>query len=167
MNVAKIKKFDIANGPGIRTSLYVSGCTHHCKECFQPETWNFNYGFKYTEETKEEVLEAIKTKQGLSLLGGDPLDNICNDMLDLILEFNKRFPQKDIWLWTGYVFEDIINNEDMMSIIKNVDVIVDGPFIQDKKDLTLKFKGSHNQRVIDVQESLKQNKVIIIDKYNN
>lgn len=159
MNYANIKYYDIANGDGLRTSLFVSGCKNHCKGCFNPCTWDFLYGSKYTNEVQNMILDSIEPDRirGLSILGGDPME-IENqpDVLNLILEFRKRFQdRKDIWLWTGYLIDkdfqegcrrflpNVTNN-----ILSNIDVIIDGPFIESQKNLTLKYRGSENQRVI-------------------
>ena len=159
MHYSKIKHFDTANGPGIRTSLFVSGCENHCKGCFNPETWNKENGDLFTEEILEELLNSIDQPycSGLSLLGGDPLAPYNLDEVKHIVEtFRKRFGfSKNIWMWTGYLFEDIIQNKDKWEIVKQVDCLVDGPFILKERDLTLKYKGSSNQRVIDVQDSQK------------
>ena len=159
MNYANIKYYDIANGDGLRTSLFVSGCKNHCKGCFNQCAWDFLYGSKYTNEVQNMILDSIEPDRirGLSILGGDPME-IENqpDVLNLILEFRKRFQdRKDIWLWTGYLIDkdfqegcrrflpNVTNN-----ILSNIDVIIDGPFIESQKNLSLKYRGSENQRVI-------------------
>lgn len=159
MNYANIKYYDIANGDGLRTSLFVSGCKNHCKGCFNQCAWDFLYGSKYTTEVQNMILDSIEPDRirGLSILGGDPME-IENqpDVLNLILEFRKRFQdRKDIWLWTGYLIDkdfqegcrrflpNVTNN-----ILSNIDVIIDGPFIESQKNLSLKYRGSENQRVI-------------------
>lgn len=159
MNYANIKYYDIANGDGLRTSLFVSGCKNHCKGCFNKCAWDFLYGSKYTNEVQNMILDSIEPDRirGLSILGGDPME-IENqpDVLNLILEFRKRFQdRKDIWLWTGYLIDkdfqegcrrflpNVTNN-----ILSNIDVIIDGPFIESQKNLSLKYRGSENQRVI-------------------
>lgn len=180
MNYANIKKYDIANGPGVRVSLFVSGCRHHCKECFNPETWDFRYGKPYTEETKKEILEACAPNyiSGLSILGGEPFEpeNTPN-VLKLILEFKKQFPEKDIWCYTGYKLEELLRgelrtnhdlrivNKDEAYIIKRtletIDVLIDGEFHIEKKDLNLRFRGSSNQRVIDVPATLISKEIVL------
>lgn len=152
MNYGKINKTDIANGPGVRVSLYVSGCRNRCKGCFNPETWDFNYGKPFTPETIEEILDALAPKyiSGLSILGGDPFEpeNIF-PLMDLCYEVKRLYPDKTIWIYTGYLYEDLKNR----AILENIDVMIDGPFIEAQKDITLKFRGSKNQRIIDVQAS--------------
>jgi anaerobic ribonucleoside-triphosphate reductase activating protein len=168
MYYSGIKEFDISNGPGIRTSLYVSGCTHCCKGCFNEETWNFHNGEPYTDEITEYILEQLKEKDGLSLLGGDPLDNLKDESLyKLISEFRGLYPDKNIWLWTGYTYEEIIQDETLFNFFTLVDVVVDGRFVEHLKDINLKFKGSINQRVIDVKQSLEENRCVILEKYNH
>lgn len=167
MYYSGIKEFDISNGPGIRTSLYVSGCTHHCKGCFNKETWDFNSGVPYTLETEDYIIDQLKERDGLSLLGGDPFDNLKDlDLYDLIARVRKEYPDKTIWCWTGYTYEEIIKNEDLYNFFSLLDVVVDGRFIESKKDIKLKFKGSTNQRVINVKESIRTDSCIIHEKYN-
>lgn len=167
MYYSGIKEFDISNGPGIRTSLYVSGCTHHCKGCFNEETWDFNNGVPYTLETEDYIIQQLSNKDGLSLLGGDPFDNLKDlDLYDLIARVREEYPDQTIWCWTGYTYEQIIKDADMYHFFSLLDVVVDGRFIEAKKDIKLKFKGSTNQRVIDVKESIKQNSCIILEEYN-
>ena len=173
MNYAKIKYFDIANGPGIRTSLFVSGCSNHCKGCFNPETWDFHYGQEFTEETIKEILDSIDNEHiaGLSILGGDPLEYNNLEMVNkLINEFRKRFGfTKDIWMWTGYVLEDFMNENNRelnrIDVARKVDVLVDGRFILSKRDLKLKYRGSSNQRIIDIQKSQTFNILILKEEY--
>lgn len=152
MRYGKINTVDIANGPGIRVSLFVSGCRNRCKGCFNPETWSFDYGEPYTLWTGEEILDALNPKYiaGLSILGGDPFEpeNI-ETVTDLCRMVKKFFPDKTIWIYTGYLYEDFKYFE----IMDYIDVLVDGPFIESEKDLRLAFRGSKNQRIIDVQAS--------------
>lgn len=169
MNYAEIKYFDIANGPGCRTSLFVSGCTHHCVGCFNQCTWDFNYGNKYTEIVENEILNSLKNKyvSGLSILGGEPFEIENQSYLkNLISRYKNEVDNADIWIYSGYTFEELLGrkNEDTIFILSNIDTLVDGEFILDKKDISLKFRGSSNQRIINVQESLKNNKVIIVEK---
>lgn len=169
MNYAKIKHFDIANGPGIRTSVFVSGCSNHCKGCFNPETWDPTYGNKFTEETIKEILDSIDNPHidGLSILGGDPLEYYNLDMVHkLINEFRRRFGfDKTIWMWTGYTIEYIMNDDRKCEVARLVDVLVDGPFIERKKDLKLMYRGSSNQQIIDMQLSQTFNTMILKDEY--
>jgi len=172
MNYATIKKYDIANGPGVRVSLFVSGCTHHCPGCFNPETWDFNYGNPFDSEVMNEILEAIEPSyiHGFTLLGGEPFEYVNQQgVLPLLREIKARFPHKDIWCFTGYDFEKDIQEKmipkwpETREMLSYIDVLVDGEFVQDKKNLSLKFRGSSNQRIIKVQESLKENTIILWD----
>lgn len=170
MNYANIIPCDITNGKGIRTSLFVSGCTNKCPGCFNAEAQDFSYGQKYTRKTKKFILGQIEKPYivGLSILGGEPLHQDTIGILQLIdlCEGVHRL-NKNIWLWTGCVWENIFsqnaNTTDVArkELIKHCDIVVDGPFIEAQKDLTLAFRGSSNQRIIDVKESIKQNKVIL------
>lgn len=166
MYYSAIKNVDVANGPGIRTSLYVSGCTHHCKGCFNEDTWNFKNGQEFTDETLDDLIKAIKTTNAFSLLGGEPFDNI-DGCLKVLKTIRAHYPNIIIWCWTGYLFENIKKDDDKLQMLSLIDVLVDGKFNIDLKDLRLKFKGSSNQRVIDVSTSLLKDKVVIIEKYNN
>ena len=160
MNYAAIRYCDIANGPGIRVSLFVSGCRRHCPGCFNPEAWDFNYGQEFTGETLKELVELLDNEHvaGLSILGGDPFES---ENIETVYEICKlvKFlrPNKTVWVWTGYLFEDLRD----LPIMNCIDVLVDGPFMQDLKDLRLKWRGSSNQRVISVAESLKTGDVIL------
>lgn len=172
MNYSTIKKHDIANGPGVRVSLFVSGCTHHCPGCFNPETWDFNYGQPFDSDVINEILEALQPSyiHGFSLLGGEPFEYKNQlGLLPLLKEIRQRFPDKDIWCYTGYDFErDILDDmakkwSETYEMISLIDILVDGKFIEAKKDLALRFRGSSNQRIIKVPESLEKNKVILWD----
>lgn len=167
MHYAKIKYWDIANGFGIRTSLFVSGCSNRCKGCFNSELWDRNYGKEFTDKEIKEILDSIDNNytEGLSILGGDPLEYYNLEGVDkLIKEFRKRFRYgKSIWMWTGYKIEDIMNNERRWPVVKQVDYLVDGPFILEKKNLKLTYRGSENQRIIDIRSSLIYN--ILICEY--
>lgn len=165
MYYSKIKFNDVANGPGLRLSLFTSGCTHHCKGCFQPETWNFKNGEPFTLETQKYIIEKSKNKYiaGLSLLGGDPLDNV-DGILPLLQEYRKTFAAtKSIWLWTGYLFEEILKDDFKSEVLPFIDVIIDGKFEENLKDITLKYKGSTNQRVIDVKKSVDTHTVVLYE----
>lgn len=168
MNFATIKKHDVANGTGVRVSLFVSGCTHYCKGCFNSEAWDFNYGNVYTQDTENEIMQALKPPYiaGLSLLGGEPFEpENQRTIVTLLRRFKKEFPEKNVWCYTGYTFDkDLIKGgkvyiEVTNEILCDIDVLVDGEFIEEKKDLTLKFRGSSNQRIIDVKQSLKSGRV--------
>ncbi len=172
MNYGTIKKYDIANGPGVRVSLFVSGCSHHCPGCFNPETWDFNYGEKFSSDVIHEILEALKPSyiHGFSLLGGEPFEQRNQQgVLPLLREIKTRFPNKDIWCYSGYDFEkDILGKmvtswPETTEMLSYIDVLVDGEFIENKKDISLRFRGSSNQRIINVQESLKANKIVLWD----
>lgn len=159
MYYGKIKNFDIANGPGVRVSLFVSGCRNRCPWCFQPETWNFEYGQEFTWETVHELERLINDPNidGLSILGGDPFEPENMEWVETLCAYVKHnCPGKSIWVWTGYSWEGLYES----SIMKYIDVLVDGRFEEDKKDLRLKWRGSSNQRVINVAESLKTGDVI-------
>lgn len=172
MNYADIKRADVANGVGVRISLFVSGCTHHCKNCFNQEAWDFNYGKEFTEKEVERIMEELDHPYiaGLTLLGGEPLEHVNQKgILPLVKLVKEKLPDKNIWCYTGYTFEkDVLERmykewEETPELLKYIDVLVDGKFIEEKKDIKLKFRGSSNQRIIDVQESLKQNKTILFD----
>lgn len=155
MNYRTIKKLDIANGPGCRVSLFVSGCRNRCKGCFQPETWDFMYGKEFTHDTFLELLRALDKPhiRGLSILGGDPFEPENRDTVAAICYWvKKRFPNKDIWVWTGYHWEDL---RDLFAM-DYIDVLVDGPFVESERDLSLFYRGSRNQRVIDIPKTLAQ-----------
>ena len=165
MHYGKIKKTDIANGPGVRVSLFVSGCRNHCKGCFQPETWSFNYGQEYDGvNTTNEIIEALSPEyiSGLSILGGDPIEreNI-SEVVTLCYLVKRLYPNKTIWLYTGYKYEDIA--EMYPNILEVIDVMVDGPFVEELKDISLVFRGSSNQRIIDVPESIRSGRVVEVE----
>ena len=180
MRYAQIRSMDISNGEGVGVSLFVQGCPFHCKNCFNSETWDFNGGKEWTEETKNKFMELIDRPyiRRVSILGGEPLhENNLSEVLSLVKEIREKFPDKTIWLYTGYSIEDIVNFNtkpysvvqqyfDIDNFIRNailiyVNVLVDGEYIDEQKDLTLKFRGSKNQKVIDVKETLKQEKVVL------
>lgn len=160
MNYAKIKPVDIANGEGVRVSLFVSGCSHKCKGCFNPELWNYNAGFVFTYDTVEQILNLCSRDyiSGLSLLGGEPLDpKNCQELLLLCHAFKHKYPNKTLWCYTGYEWEAVKH----LAIMKYIDVLVDGKFVLDLKDPRLKFRGSSNQRIIDVKKSLETGSVFL------
>lgn len=172
MNYAEIKNCDIANGPGVRVTLFVSGCTHHCEGCFNEETWDFQYGKPFTEETIGRILEMLASDYiaGLTLLGGEPLELVNREgLLPLLRAVKEKYPGKNIWCYTGYLFEkDLLEKfcvqwEKMGEFLSYLDVVVDGKFIMARKNISLRFRGSDNQRIIDVQESLKQERVVLWD----
>lgn len=164
MNYSKIRKFDVSNGPGIRTTLFVSGCTNNCEGCFNKDLQDFNYGDKWTKETEEEFIGYVKNPnvKGINILGGEPMEQIQDKDLFNLLKRIKEETKKSIWLWSGYLYEDIIKNEDRLSILSLVDVLIDGRFEIDKRNISLKYRGSSNQRIIDVLKSLEKKEVVEI-----
>lgn len=163
MNYAEIKKTDIANGPGVRVSLFVSGCRHHCKGCFNPETWDFCYGKPFDQAAKEELLQALLPDYiaGLTLLGGDPLEpENTAALIPFLKEVRRLFPQKSIWCYTGDVYEKICKRSDAKELLQLIDVLVDGPFIEAQKNISLRFRGSENQRLLDAQKTIKTQKAV-------
>ena len=167
MNYATIKNCDIANGPGVRVSLFVSGCTHRCPGCFNEVAWDFDYGEPFTQETIDYLLSLLKPDyiQGLTLLGGEPFEPQNQEALvELLRQVKKAYPDKSVWAFSGYLFEkDILSGRlgDTAEYLSYLDVLVDGPFIEAKKNLSLRFRGSGNQRLIDVPESLKTGETVL------
>ncbi len=175
MNYSEIKYNDIANGPGVRVSLFVSGCPHQCKGCFNEDTWSYEYGEQFTESTIEAVLNGLKPSyiKGLTLLGGEPMARQNQKgLLPLLRRVKEEFPKKDIWCFTGYVFQDYIKKvmlkewDEAKEFLSYVDVLVDGPFKEELKDIMLKFRGSSNQNIILVKESLEQDKLVLWENGN-
>ena len=164
MRYNKIRKMDIADGPGVRVSIFMQGCTFNCKNCFNPETHDFSGGKEFTDDTIARVLELCENEniEGLSILGGEPMHpkNI-EGTTKLAKKFKEKFPSKNIWVWTGFLFDKDLKDKEVM---KYIDVLVDGQYVDELHDPKLKWKGSSNQRVIDVQESLKQNEVVLSNK---
>lgn len=170
MNYAMIKNCDIANGPGVRVSLFVSGCTHHCKGCFNEIAWDFNYGEPFTQEVIDRILLMLQPDyvKGVTLLGGEPFEPQNQPaILDLLRQIKNQYPDKTVWAFSGYLFDkEILSGklgpwEVTQEYISYIDVLVDGRFIMEKKDLSLRFRGSSNQRIIDVPASLKAGKVVL------
>ena len=171
MNYAEIKNTDIANGLGVRVSLFVSGCTHHCKNCFNSVAWDFNYGKLFDDEVKNKIFEMISPNyiRGLTLLGGEPLEPINQrELVKFLKEFREIFGDtKDIWCYTGYTFETDLLYESRArcevtdELLSYIDILVDGKFIEEKKDISLKFRGSSNQRIIDMKKSLESKSTIL------
>lgn len=172
MNYATIKKCDIANGEGVRVSLFVSGCTHHCKNCFNEVAWDFSYGEPFTASTEEEIFAELEHGyvNGLSLLGGEPFEpQNQRALLPFVKRVREKFPKKNIWCYTGFVFDEKTgllkerakNTECTAELIRNLDVLVDGPFVDELKDISLVFRGSSNQRVIDVQKTLQSGQIVL------
>lgn len=169
MNYATIKQVDIANGPGVRVSLFVSGCTHRCKDCFNEEAWDFHFGEPFTEEIQEKIIDSLDHDyiEGLTLLGGEPMEPQNQEgLLPFIKKVRERLPQKNIWCFTGYDFEqDVLGrmmpqSQTTRELVPLIDVMVDGKFVAEKKNLSLKFRGSENQRILDVKRSLDAGKAV-------
>lgn len=178
MYYAGIKKTDVANGPGVRVSLFVSGCTHGCRGCFNSEAWDFRYGREYTEQTEREILEALAPEyiRGISVLGGEPMEPENREtVLELLRKVRGLYPKKDIWCYTGYDYEkDLLRwsaeegqkggpgRGAVTELLSLIDILVDGEFVESRKDLRLAFRGSANQRLIDVKESLRQGRTVCL-----
>ena len=173
MNYGEIKTADIANGKGVRVSLFVSGCTHHCKGCFNPETWDFSFGKPFTKDTEDAILKEIEPSYvaGLSLLGGEPFEpQNQKALLSLLRRFRRMFPKKTVWCYSGYRFEELAGlatsrarTDETDEMLSYIDILVDGEFEEENKDISLKFRGSSNQRIIDVQKSLAEGKAVLAD----
>ena len=165
MRFAQIRKEDISNGPGIRVSLFVQGCNRHCDGCFNPETWDYDNGQIFNRRIQELFLDLGKEKRiaGFSILGGEPLDQ-DERMLELIKKIKERYPDKTIWMWTGYTYEELTDKQ--MEIVKLIDVLVDGPFIISQKCPGKRFRGSMNQRIIDIKKTLESGTITIHDLQN-
>ena len=168
MNYADIKRVDVANGPGVRVSLFVSGCNHHCYNCFNKETWDFNYGNVFTEQTRKKILEYLEPDhiKGLSLLGGEPLEETNQEgILPLVREVKQKYPKKDIWCYTGFIWEELKRqmdeDENLKDIINNIDVLLDGKFVLRLALEKLQYVGSSNQNIIDVKKSLEEDKKVL------
>lgn len=172
MNYGAIKKCDIANGVGVRTVLFVSGCTHHCKGCFQPETWSFDYGERYTKETEDEIIESLKPDyvDGITLLGGEPFEpENQRELVKLLRRIKKELPKKTVWSFSGYTYEELTGDSRAVCEVTNemlsmLDVLVDGEFIEAKRNISLRFRGSENQRLIDMNKTRKAGKIVLWDK---
>ncbi|MDK7355197.1 anaerobic ribonucleoside-triphosphate reductase activating protein [Peptoniphilus harei] len=163
MNFAQIRKYDVANGPGIRTTIFVTGCTHKCPNCFNEEYQDFNFGNPWTRKETDEVIEDLKLDEvkGLTVLGGEPFQNEV-DLLQVLRDIKKEV-QKEIWIFSGYTYEEILKDQDKKKLLEECDVLVDGRFVEALKDLSLRFRGSSNQRIIDVKKSLEANEVVLFD----
>lgn len=161
MRYAQIRRYDVANGKGIRTTLFVTGCTHKCRNCFNELYQDFEYGDEWTEAQTEEIIENLKAEvvSGLSILGGEPFQN-AEGILELVKNVKNEVPNKDIWIWSGYTYEELRQDSAKMDLLRECDVLVDGRFIEELKDLTLKFRGSSNQRIIDVKKTLEKDEVV-------
>ena len=158
-----IRKMDISNGPGVRVSIFMQGCTFHCKNCFNKETWDFNNGIEFNDDTINEVLDLCQKDhiKGLSILGGEPMHpNNEDGTAKLAKAFKEKYPNKSVWMWSGYKFDEGLKDKEAL---KYVDVLVDGTYTDELRNPTLKWKGSSNQRVIDVKKSLKENKIVLFE----
>ena len=164
MNYEKIDKCSVSNGLGVRTVLWISGCNIHCKNCHNQSTWDFNSGIPFTDDTMQEILYDLSKPyiKGLTLSGGHPLDpHNAPKVLEIVKRVKMVFPNKDIWIYSGYEWENIIKDETLREILKYTDILVDGAYIDELRDISLPFRGSSNQRIIDVEKSLTYNKVIL------
>ncbi len=164
MRYNKIRKMDISNGPGVRVSIFMQGCTFNCKQCFNPETHNFEGGKEFNEETIDRVIELCKNENvsGLSILGGEPLHpKNVEGTTKLVKTFKEKLPDKNVWIWSGFSFDGELKDKEVM---KYTDVLVDGRYVDELRNPTLKWRGSENQRVIDVQNSLKNNEIVFYNK---
>ena len=172
MKYATIKTVDIANGTGVRVSLFVSGCTHRCPECFNEIAWDFNYGQEFNQETIDLILKALEPSHiaGLTLLGGEPMELVNQEgLLPLLQQVRKMYPDKDIWCYTGYLYEDLLPGGKVRGpysdeILSYLDILVDGPFILAQKNIRLKFRGSENQRIIDVKRTNQSRQIVLWDE---
>ena len=171
MNYAGIKYCDIANGTGCRTVLFVSGCRNACKGCFQPQTWDFGYGEPYDEKVQEEVLKSLEPDYitGITVLGGEPFEpENQKELVPFMRKVVARYPNKNVWAFTGYIYDkDLVaggrrHTEDTDELLSMIDVLVDGPFQEEKKDITLKFRGSSNQRILDLKETIRTGNIITL-----
>ncbi len=174
MNYSAIKTHDVANGIGVRVSLFVSGCTHHCKDCFNKETWDFQFGNPYTEEHTEQILKALAPSyiKGFSLLGGEPFEPSNQRVLvSLLKKIKQTYPDKTVWCYSGYLFDKELKAESRArcevtdEMLSYIDVLVDGEFVAEEKDLSLRFRGSRNQRIIDVPKSLSEGKIVLMTEF--
>ena len=168
MRYEKIKYFDVANGLGVRTSLFVTGCSRHCPGCFNPETWHFENGQAYTEKTEQDILRSIEPYyiNGMSILGGEPLNKENRHEVALLVSaFRERYPAKTIWVFTGFCYEELIaeGDHDVLSIFRQIDVLKDGPFIEEESEAGLIFKGSRNQRILDMPKTIKSSRPVILE----
>lgn len=163
MRYGQIRKYDVANGPGIRSTIFVTGCSHKCPGCFNEDYQDFKAGNIWTDDETKTIIAYLKDPnvRGLSLLGGEPFEN-AKDLTQVIIEIKKEV-DKEIWTYSGYLYEEILENKTMKGLLEECDVLVDGLFVEDLKDLTLRFRGSSNQRIIDIKKSLEEGSVVVID----
>lgn len=172
MNYGKIRERDIANGSGVRVTLFVSGCRNHCKNCFQPETWDFGYGSEFTDDTITTIIKLLSRPyiSGLTLLGGEPMEpENQSELLRLLRNVKRNYPDKDVWCFTGYTLERLLRDGEHCrcdctdEFLSMIDVLVDGRFEEELKDISLKFRGSSNQRIIDVKQTLEQKCITLLE----
>ena len=168
MHFASIKNCDIANGVGVRISLFVSGCTHHCHNCFNQEAWDFNYGQQFTKTQEDQIIDLLKSDYiaGLSLLGGEPMEDLNQKgLLPFVKRVKEIYPNKTIWCYSGYTYEYLLEKSKTQEYTKEllslIDVLVDGKYVEELHDLSLRFRGSSNQRIIDVPKTLQQNQIVL------
>ena len=173
MHYGEIKNCDIANGIGVRVSIFVSGCRNYCKGCFQPETWNFDFGSEYTEDTEKKLLDMLAPEyiDGLTLLGGDPFEpENQKELVELLHKVHKKYPDKDIWAYTGYTLETLQSGKEhpcceyTQEMLSLIDVLVDGKYIDELHDLSLQFRGSSNQRLIDMKKTLAKGEIVLVSE---
>ena len=174
MHYGEIKNCDIANGEGVRVTLFVSGCTNHCEHCFQPQTWDFDYGQPFTSETEQQLLDLLAPSyiQGLTLLGGEPFEpRNQRDLLPFLREIRRRYPRKNIWCFTGFRLEDELLQDGSYprcevtdDLLRCIDILVDGRFLREEKDISLQFRGSRNQRIIDLPQTLSSDRIVLWDQ---
>lgn len=166
MYYGNIEEHDVINGPGVRTILFVSGCTHKCRGCHNPDSWDFDYGEPFTKEVEDKIINYLKSPvvQGFSLLGGEPFDNV-DDCVKLVKRIKQECPDKDIWVWSGYTFEYLNNHPSKRELLHLCDVLVDGRYNEGLRDLSLHYRGSSNQRIINIQDSLAQKDKIVFNKF--
>lgn len=168
MNYSGIKYSDMINGKGIRVSLFVSGCSHRCKGCFNRDTWDPTYGNLFTEKEEEEIFEYFSKYdvilRGLSLLGGDPTyHKNVGELISFVKKFKEKFPKKDVWIWSGFTWEQLVADKNRFELIALCDVLIDGKFVLEQKDVNLKWRGSSNQRVIDIPKSISDGKICLYE----
>ena len=169
MHVANVKFYDIANGEGVRTSLFVSGCRHHCKNCFNAEAWDFTFGTPYTKKTEEEIIASLAPDYiaGLTVLGGEPFEPENQaEVLSLVTAVKSRYPHKTVWVYSGFTYEELLSGsraatDTARALLQQIDVLVDGRFIEDQKNISLAFRGSENQRLIDLPKTLQGNTIVL------
>lgn len=162
MRYGQIRKYDVANGEGIRTVIFVTGCTHNCKNCFNRDYMDFNFGDEWTNNETSKVISYLQDENvsGLTLLGGEPMQNL--ELIEVLKEIKKHV-NKSIWIYSGYTFDEIMENKKRVELLKECDILVDGRFVDELKDLRLKFRGSSNQRIIDIRKTLEKNEIVIYE----